>query len=67
MLNKKECLDLYQTLALVQAKALRLLADQLEKVKTAGEIAQVSGDLHKISSVSAELAAHWMNDEKKVA
>lgn len=67
MLTQAEATDLYQGLAKLNAKGLRELAEQLEKAKTAGELAKIAGSTHSLSFKTMQLACDWMNAERKAA
>lgn len=67
MLSEKEILDLYETLSKTSAKALRELADELETIKTAGDMAKIAGKAHALAFTTSQAASDWMNAERKAA
>lgn len=67
MLPAAQARDLFQSISKTAAKALRELADDLEKVEDPGALAKIAGDTHGVSFRCLSAAGDWMNNERKAA
>lgn len=66
-MNEKQKQDMFQTLAITAAKALREIADKLDDTQDPGYLASLAGETHGVSFRLLNIAQDWMNSERKAA